>query len=160
MRFRISNLLIVMTVVAMAFLPLMTPSVKWALGLPTFACVVSIYVTSRLIATAEGWRLFWTAFLIGCAAYLAGVALVSVLSSAHSPFARRSIWDEYVGVPVWRMIHGESVFTSNRQGVLNEDFVSFLIWVHVVLAMLLSGIAALLAQLIAVWRSYQQRQKV
>lgn len=151
-RFTIHSLLVLTAFVAFAFLPLVTPSVKWALLLPTFGCFLSVYGTSRIVSSPEHGRVFWASFLVGVGVYIAGVALVGFFCTMRGGFAQIHIWDEYVGTPLWVAIHGDGAFTSNRSGILNEDFLSFLAWVHVILAMMISAISAALAQLFATWR--------
>jgi hypothetical protein len=143
-RFRITNLLAVSTMAAVSLLPLIAPSYKWALGLPAFSCLVCIYGTMRILSY-NGSRLFWAAFLAGAATYLSAVVLISMYFSSEGSIGRQMIWDDYVGVPLWHLVHGDEAFTRNRWGLLNEDYRSFLMWVHVEIAIILSAIAALTA---------------
>jgi hypothetical protein len=153
-RFRITHFFIVILLFALLMLPLSVPSVWWVLSLPAVLSLLAVFSTSKVLQSPAGGRLFWTAFPIGVAAYLAGVVLVAYLSSLRGGFGpRQGIWDEYVGLPLWKLIHGEDAFISNRGGILNEDFLSFLVCTHFVLAVAISSTAAFIAQVAASLRS-------
>ncbi len=144
MRFRIINLLAVSTMAAISLMPLIVPSYKWALALPAFSCLVCIYGTMRIV-TFSGSQLFWAAFLAGSATYLAAVVLIAMYFSSERGFGRDTIWEEFIGAPLWHLMYGDEAFTRNRGGLLNEDYRSFLMWVHVEIAIILSATAAFTA---------------
>ncbi|QDT73720.1 hypothetical protein [Lacipirellula limnantheis] len=154
MHFTIRQLLLLTFLGASLFVPLAKPSLWWALSLPTIGAVVATYALARVMSSKEPGRLFWTTFLGGVATYLALVLFVGFF--AGSDVMRRSnIWDDYLGRPAYKLLHGESAFITNRQGLRDADFTSFLLWFHIVCAVVVSSTASFVIQLITLRRTSQ-----
>jgi hypothetical protein len=52
-------------------------------------------------------------------------------------------------MPVWRLLHTNEAFITNRRGLILEDLVSFMVALHVVFAMTAAAPASFLAQFFA-----------
>lgn len=94
---------------------------------------------------------FWASVLVGIAVYICGVVFVTYFFEQRG-YGREQLWEKYVGTPLWIKFHGDSAFTNNWQRILKEDFLSFLAWVHLFIAMIVSAVAGLLAQAYVAWR--------
>ena len=149
MRFRITHFFALTFLFAICLLPLSIPSEWWMLGLPALLSLIAVYCTSKVMLSPSGGRLFWTAFAISLTAYLGGVMFVAYLTSLRDRLMHQTVWDEYLGLPFWKLLHGEDAFIANPRNIANEDFLSFLIFTHFVMAVVISLLSALVAQFIA-----------
>jgi len=146
----IRSLLLLTAVFGVACVPLGKPSAWWALLLPTFGCLLSVFVISRFATSPERGRVFWGGFFAGVATYLAVVLFVGFFCSLR--YRGTDVWDQRLGMPVWYFLHGDVAFRSNPQRLSDDDLLSFLVSLHVVIAMLVSAAAAFVAQFFAARR--------
>jgi hypothetical protein len=144
MRFRIRSILLATLLTALLFAPLAKPSQYWAMLLPAMAAVSTTLVTAKAVARPD--LLFWKAIPLGAFAYLFCVQFVGYFIS-NDPYRGRNFWNDQLGLPLFKLLHGESAFVTNRQGLVDHDLVSFYIWTHVVAAVVLSTVVALLAHI-------------
>lgn len=156
MHFTIRQLLLLTLLAAALFTPLAKPSLWWALLLPTIGSILTTYAISKSTAIGEPSRLFWKTFLGGVVAYL-GLVLFVGFFGGSDVMRRSNVWDDYLGRPAFKFLHGESAFITNRQGLGDADFTSFLLWLHVVCAVVVSAVACFVVQLIAIRRLRQPR---
>jgi hypothetical protein len=145
MRFTIRDVLVLTLLAAALFTPLAKPSLWWALALPACGTLLTVFAVSRIIPAVDPRRLFWTAFLGGVVAYLGLVLFIGAFGGSDV-FRRTNVWDDYLGRPAFKLLHGESAFITNRQGLREADFVGFLLWLHVVAAVVASAFFSLIAQ--------------
>ena len=125
--FSIRGLLGVTTFVAVSCVALMTPSLYWFVPIPFIACVVAVCSARR--ATPS----MWLSTLAGIVAYL----LVTYLLE--------TIYEEYLSSFTYAW--AEHVFPAFRDTLSSEIF-TFLLTLHLVIAIAFSSIAAYVAQLI------------
>ncbi|MBA4104829.1 MAG: hypothetical protein C0485_03645 [Pirellula sp.] len=69
------------------------------------------------------------------------------------PYRGRNFWNDEFGLPLFKLLHSESAFISNRQGLVDYDLVSSYLWVYVVAAVVLSTI---IAQVVVNWRKVER----
>jgi hypothetical protein len=150
--FHIRGLLTLTAIVAVVLTALCLPSVYWSVGLPiaaTFLIVVG--VTRAVLMPAK--RSFWLAFMAGLTAYgltLTGVWTLLYLMHYHTwqPYAYGYFYS--LEGAVWYAFHGVVPLPGQvtSTGYTLMDLVSFAITLHVALALLISTIAAFVAQFV------------
>jgi hypothetical protein len=146
MRFKIRSILLVTLLTALLFAPLAKPSQYWAMFLPALAAVATTLITAKASARPE--LLFWKAMPAGVFAYLFCVQFIGYFIGIDL-YRGRNFWNEELGLPLFKLLHGESAFVTNRQGLVDHDLMSFYVWVHVVAAVVLSSVVALIAHIAA-----------
>jgi hypothetical protein len=140
----IRGLLALTALFCLACIPLAKPSVWWALLLPAFCCLSTVFAVSRFAVSPARGAVFWACFLSGVIAYLGTVVLVSLVSIQRH--FGQDFWGDYIGMPVWRLLHSDEAFITNRRGVILGDLISFMVALHVVIAMAVAAPAAFVAQ--------------
>jgi hypothetical protein len=144
MKFQLRGILIVVVLTALLFTPLAKPSQYWLMLLPAFATVFVTVVVAKASKGSES--VFWKAMPSGAFAYLFLVQFIGYFIGTD-PYRGRNVWNDTIGLPFFKLLHGESAFLSNRQGLLDHDLLSFYVWMHVVAAVVLSTIIAFIGQL-------------
>lgn len=109
---------------------------------------MSALVVSRVFAGPDRGRTLWASFFVGVFVYLLLVLYVGIFSGLDNFRGNGKIWDDYLGRPIFKLLHGESVFFTNRQGLRDVDFQSFLMWIHMPLAVVASMISSSVAMLL------------
>jgi len=150
MRFRLRSILIVTVAAALLFAPLARPSQYWAMLLPVAAAVFTTLITTKAFANPE--RLFWRAMPLGAFAYLFSVQFIGCFIG-NDPYRGRNFWNDEFGLPLYKLLHGNSAFITNRQGLVDYDLVSFYLWMHVLAAVVVSSLVAIIAHVVANWRA-------
>lgn len=145
MRFQLRTILTVTLLTALLFAPLAKPSQYWLMLLPTLATTFTTVVVAKSVSLPE--RVFWTAMPSGAFAYLFFVQFIGYFIGTD-PVRGTNVWNDNLGLPLYKLLHGESAFYTNRQGLHAHDLVSFYVWLHVVAAVVLSAIIAFVAHLI------------
>jgi hypothetical protein len=139
-QFPLRSLFVVIAFIAVSITALVQPSVYWSLAMPPVATAICVFGVYEAIASPRV-RALWTSFIAGLVVYW--LVLMSV-----RPFfmydGRWDVWQVYFGAPVWQLIHGEVPRTKIINGNSLFDFISFLLSLHFICAILISGIAALI----------------
>jgi hypothetical protein len=147
----IRGLLALTALFCFACVPLAKPSIWWALLLPTFCCLATVFAISRFAIAPGRGRMFWACFVGGVITYLGAVLLVGIICIQRQLYT--DFWGDNLGMPVWRLLHGDEAFRTNRRGLLLEDLISFMASLHVVIAMSVSASASFVAQFFAARRT-------
>jgi hypothetical protein len=144
-RFRLSSLFIVVAITAVSLAALLRPSVYWSVAMPATMTVLCVFGVHRAIVSAHE-RAMWTSFIGGLAAYFLGVVFIRPFFMYDGKW---DVWQMYFGAPVWKLLHGAVPRTSTINGNSLFEFISFLLSLHFICALLVSGFSAYIAQTVS-----------
>ena len=137
-RFPVRDLLVLLSVEAIACFALVKPSSFWLLSSPVLAAVLTVSGFYRATTSRE-CRIFWAALGAGIVAYGLLVTFVTIQFADVYAYANgRTAWTTQLGEPLWNMLHpGEMIEVS---------FSSFVFTWHAVVALSVSTTAAYIMQ--------------
>jgi hypothetical protein len=143
-RFGLRSLLILFAFAAVALTALARPSVYWSIPLPAVALILFVWGVSRAVSIPAE-RVFWLSFMAGLLSY--GVTFVALRVLFFIHHGRYEFWSEYFFDDIlWHKFH-DPIDTST---IINEytelDFTSFIIWLNITVAVMLSAVAAYVVQ--------------
>ena len=150
MQFRLRDILVVASLTGLLFAPLAKPSMYWLMLLPSFASVFVTVVAVKAVRSPES--VFWKAMPCGAFAYLFFVQFIGYFIGTD-PYRGRNVWNDTIGLPFFKLLHGESAFYTNTQGLVDHDLLSFYVWMHVTAAVVASTLVAFTAQLALHWKT-------
>jgi hypothetical protein len=144
-RFRITAILALTVVVAIALLALVQPSIAWLVILPPLASMGFVFAVIRAI-TFPSERIFWTGLIVGLVAYGGFVVFVelisAILSGPQTVATSFATW-------AWELVHGTAPNRGAGPGRFSSlEVVSFVVCLYFIVGVLLSLTATLLAQFV------------
>jgi hypothetical protein len=147
LRFSVRGMLMLTSVLAVIVMPLAKPWQGWLYAFPAITSLLAIMIAARVMTASAASRLFWTGLLGGSVVFLLSVVFMDVLTSGG--MFGRSVWEDIVCDPMFRVVHGTASFRTNTQGVTHDDFRSFKLFVTIDAALLTSAIGAATIQFLA-----------
>lgn len=143
-QFSLSTLLSLTGFVGIAIAALMKPSVWWAVALPSLLSILLAFAIGKVVLCSGRQRAFWASFFVGTVAYLALALFVK--SELHNLIMLDGpdIWEAYLGKPLWDVLHDPVIHDSNER----RAFRSFVLSLHIVIAIVVSALGASISQLL------------
>jgi hypothetical protein len=136
-RFRLRSLLALVAFVAVSLASLVRPSSYWSLAMPPMMTLICAFGVYRAVASSRS-RALWASFIAALVSYCLTVVFLRELGWNQ--------WTAYICAPLWHLIHGVVPVSSDVNGYSTLDLSNFSVSLHVICAVLISGIAALTAQ--------------
>jgi hypothetical protein len=138
-------LFVVLAITAVSLAALLRPSVYWSVAMPVMFTVLCVFGVYRAVAAAHE-RAKWASFIAGFAAYWFSVMCIRQFFMYDG---RWDVWQIYFGEPAWKLLHGAVPRTSVINGNSLFDFISFLLSLHFICALLAAGLSAYVVQAVS-----------
>ena len=145
-RFRLIHLLVFIIAAGVTLALLARPSVYWLVAMPALMTALCVFGVFRAVVSTNE-RPLWTSFIAGLFGYGAIVMFIrSTFWYERSSWGGdKDVWQVILVEPLWRLIHGEIPYGSIINGVSEREFYSFLISLHLIIAVVISLLCMLAA---------------